>query len=101
MKTYELIDDPLCDVEGFDSYENCEDCPYFYECMEVKEDENSECYDAQELLEKGYHFINGEPVKPPSSDLIKAILKKILEHWDEEVSFPSDFDEMGSNGFRG
>lgn len=39
MKTYELIDDPLCDVEGFGSYENCEDCPCFYECMEVKEDD--------------------------------------------------------------
>lgn len=38
MKTYELIDDPLCDVEGFDSYANCEDCPCFYECMEVTED---------------------------------------------------------------
>lgn len=38
MTTYELIDDPLCDVEGFDSYDNCEDCPCFYECMEVKED---------------------------------------------------------------
>lgn len=58
MKTYKLIDDPLCDVEGFDSYENCEDCPYFYECMEVKED------DVQELLEQGYHFVNGEPVIP-------------------------------------
>jgi hypothetical protein len=38
VKTYELVDDPLCDVGDFDSYENCEDCPYFYECMEVKED---------------------------------------------------------------
>jgi len=60
MKTYELIDDPLCDVEGFDSYENCEDCPYFYECMEVKEDEKGNRYSIQELLEKGYHFVNGE-----------------------------------------
>ena len=101
MKNYELIDDPLCDVKGFDSYENCEDCPYFYECMEVKEDENSEYYDVQELLEKGYHFIQGVPVKLPSSVFTKEILKKILEHWDEEVSFPPDCDEMATNGFRG
>ena len=101
MKNYELIDDPLCDVEGFNSYENCEDCPYFYECMEVKEDKNSERYDVQRFLEKGYHFINGESVKPPSSDFIKAILEKVLEHWDEEVSFPPDFDEIATNGFRG
>lgn len=97
MKTYKLIDDPLCDVEDFDSYENCEDCPYFYDCMEVKEDENN----VQELLEKGYHFINGEPVKPFSPDFIKATLEKVLEHWDEKVSFPPGFDEMGSNGFKG
>ena len=95
MKNYEPIDDPLCDVEGFDSYENCEDCPYFYECMEVKED------DEQELLEQGYHFVNGEPVKVPSSDFFKATLEKVLEHWDEEDGFPPDFDEMATNGFRG
>lgn len=38
---YHLIDDPLCDVEGFDSYENCEECPYFCDCMEVEE----ECFE--------------------------------------------------------
>ena len=32
---YRLIDDPLCDVnENIDSYVNCEDCPYFGDCME-------------------------------------------------------------------
>lgn len=67
----------------------------------VWEDENGNRYDAQELLEQGYHFVNDEPVKAPSSDFIKATLEKVLEHWDEEVSFPPDFDEMGSNGFRG
>ena len=69
--------------------------------MEVKEDENSEYYDVQGFLEKGYHFINGKPVKVLSPDFIKATLEKILEHWDEEVSFPPDFDEMATNGFRG
>lgn len=36
MDDYELIDDPICDVEnwGF-CYENCEDCPALYDCMEV------------------------------------------------------------------
>lgn len=81
MKTYKLIDDPLCDIEGFDSYENCEDCPYFYECMEVKED--------------------AEPVQAPTIDSFKAALKKVLEHWDEEVNFLPNFDEMATNGFSG
>lgn len=32
---YRLIDDPLCDVnEGIITYENCEECPYFWDCME-------------------------------------------------------------------
>ena len=44
---------------------------------------------------------NGEPVKAPSSDFIRGTLRKIHECWDEEVSFPPDFDEMGSNGLRG
>ena len=43
---------------------------------------------------------NHGPMKAPSPDFIKATLEKILEHWDEEVSFPPDFDEMATNGFR-
>ena len=35
---YHLIDDPICDGEGIDVYENCEECPYFYDCMEVEDD---------------------------------------------------------------
>ena len=35
---YHLIDDPLCELnEKIGCYENCEDCPYFYDCMEVEE----------------------------------------------------------------
>lgn len=34
---YHLIDDPICDDGEIDAYENCEECPYFYDCMEVEE----------------------------------------------------------------
>lgn len=37
---YRLIDDPLCDVnEGITTYENCEDCPYFWDCMEEDDED--------------------------------------------------------------
>lgn len=35
---YHLIDDPICDDENINTYENCEECPYFYDCMEVEDD---------------------------------------------------------------
>ena len=35
---YHLIDDPICDLNEEEVYENCEDCPHFYECMEVEEE---------------------------------------------------------------
>lgn len=35
---YEPIDDCLCVLdETIDAYENCEECPYFNDCMEVKD----------------------------------------------------------------
>ncbi len=74
---YELIDDPLCDVEGFGSYENCEDCPYFNDCMEVKDAEGNR-YDVAELLEMGYHFVNDEPVFDPTLAPIMKITAEIL-----------------------
>lgn len=91
-------DDPVfeCDDAGCFYDGEAEEGEYF-----VWEDENGNRYDAQELLEKGYHFVNGEPVLAPSSDFIKTTLEKVLENWDEEVSFPPDFDEMATNGFRG
>jgi len=45
---------------------NNTDCPYW-----EWEDENGKQYDVQELLEKGYHFVNGEPV----TDLFTSIRK--------------------------
>ena len=99
--------------DGDDPVVECDDAAYFYDDGEdffkwdapnnyfVWEDENGNRYDVQELLEKGYHFVNGEPMKPPAPDFIMETLEKVLEHWDEEISFPPDFDEMATNGFRG
>ena len=50
--------------EGDNPIEECDDAAYFAEDGEdpfVWEDENKNRYDMQELLEQGYHFINGEP----------------------------------------
>ena len=34
MAKYTLIDDPICDVEEWESsYEDCRECPCFEECM--------------------------------------------------------------------
>ena len=38
-KMYRLIDDALCDINSnIIAYENCEDCPYFFDCMEEDDD---------------------------------------------------------------
>lgn len=43
MSKYRLIDDALCEVDPtIDAYENCEDCPYFWECMEDDFEEEEE-----------------------------------------------------------
>lgn len=34
-KKYRLVDDALCGVySNIEAYVNCEDCPYFFDCME-------------------------------------------------------------------
>ena len=33
--------------------------------VEMWKDEDGRLYDTQELLEMGYHFVNGEPMMPP------------------------------------
>ena len=96
--TCSMVDD------GDNPVMECDDAGYFCDDPEdafVWVDENNFTYDVEGLLELGYHFVNGEPVKAPSSDFIRGTLRKIHENWDEEVSFPPEFDEMGSNGFRG
>ena len=73
----DLGDNPLveCDDASFYIDENDE----LIDCV-VWEDENGNRYDIQELLQRGYHIVNGEPKKAPSSDFIKATLEKVLEH---------------------
>lgn len=40
MSKYSLIDDALCDINpNIGAYENCEDCPYFFECMQEDNEE--------------------------------------------------------------
>lgn len=98
-------DDPVleCDDAGaFWSDENHEYDDGFY--LYVWEDENGNRYDVQELLEQGYHFVNGEPVFDPALAPTMKIVAKILKSPPagmQEISFPPDFDEMATNGFRG
>ena len=66
--------------DGDDPVMECDDAGYFYEDGEdyfVWEDENGNRYDVQELLEKGYHFINGEPIFSPGS-IFKS---KYIKSW--------------------
>lgn len=49
----------------------CDDAAAFWDVDEdyfVWEDENGNRYDTQELLELGYHFVDGEPVWPPDEE---------------------------------
>ena len=54
--------------KGWDPVQECTDAMIMWDNDEdyyVWEDENGNRYDTQELLEQGYHFVNGEPVMPP------------------------------------
>jgi len=54
--------------EGENPVLECDDAALFWEPDEdcfVWEDENGNLLDTQDLLMRGYHFVNGEPVKPP------------------------------------
>lgn len=51
--------------DGDDPVFECDAAAYFYNEDEdyfVWEDENGNRYNVQELLEMGYHFVNGEPI---------------------------------------
>jgi hypothetical protein len=53
--------------EGNNPLVECDDAAYVWrdeEDVYVWEDENGNRYDMAELLVKGYHFVNGEPVLP-------------------------------------
>ena len=54
--------------DGDNPVMECDDAAYFWDeeqpdCF-VWVDENGKQYEVQELLEQGYHFVNGEPVDP-------------------------------------
>lgn len=79
-------EDGSCSIvdEGDEPAEECDDAAFFYVDDEddyqfVWEDEDGNRYDTQELLEKGYHFIDGEPVDAEMWEKILAY-KKELEH---------------------
>lgn len=66
--------DGSCSIldQGDDPIFECDDAGYFWvekedESPFVWEDEDGNRYDEQELLEMGYHFINGKPMMPPIS----------------------------------
>lgn len=58
--------------EGCNPLIECDDTLVIYaddpDDIFVWEDENGNRYDRQELLEKGYYFINDEPVPPLDED---------------------------------
>ena len=71
--------------DGDDPVMECDDA-YTFWCDEdhedyfVWEDENGNRYDEQELLEQGYHFVNGEPVS--HAEFLQKVeeYKRELEH---------------------
>ena len=68
-----LVDD------GYDPVMECDDAATFWEPGEdyfVWEDAYGERYDTQQLLEYGYHFVNGEPVNPKVD---KELAKRVQE----------------------
>ena len=64
--------------EGDNPVEECDDAGCFYDEDEdpfVWEDENGNRYDVAELLEEGYHFVNGEPVYSLDHAVVKGMDK--------------------------
>ena len=61
----------------------CDDAGYFYDdpddCF-VWEDDDGNRYDVQELLERGYHFVNGEPVMPQVQYNLVTVKKGDTNH---------------------
>ena len=69
-------------ADGDDPWMVCDDASVFWDEGDypyVWEDENGNRYDAQELLERGYHFLNGEPHFSPTAEQLAAYEKE-LEH---------------------
>ena len=72
--------DGTCEItdEGGDPITECDDASFFYDGKPGEgffwEDEDGNRYDEQELLEKGYHFVNGEPISH------EVFLQKVEEY---------------------
>ena len=63
---YYMFKDGSCSISN--PIKECEDVSFFWEDDDdpyIWEDEQGKLYDRQELLEKGFHFVNDEPVLPP------------------------------------
>lgn len=82
--------------EGDNPVIECDDAGYFFGDDEdspfVWEDENGNRYDEQELLERGYHFVNGEPVLNPFSTFKSKYIKswRVGEPLREEDFYEED-----------
>ena len=71
---YRLIDDPLCDLnEDIPCYENCEDCPYFWDCMEEDEEEESVRIEKREMI---YLSQKGADTWAKFSQILEALEKE-------------------------
>ena len=53
---YRLVDDPLCDEEGFDTYLDCKDCPLFYDCMEEDDEDEALVYEMTKTMHDSLDF---------------------------------------------
>ena len=78
--------------EGDDPVEECDDAGAFWDVEDTEQDyfvwadEKENLYNSTDLLEKGYHFVNGEPVLPNSMsdyDFLDMARDKFTEEeWD-------------------
>lgn len=68
--------------DGDNPVMECDDAGCFWDEDENPfcwEDENGKLYDVQELLEQGYHFINGEPVLDATLEFTMQRVAEILK----------------------
>ena len=84
-----------CVDDGENPVEVCDDAAYFWgedEDVFVWEDEDGNRYDVSELLEQGYHFVNGEPVFNPLSIFKSKYIKswRVGEPLQEEDFYEED-----------
>ena len=51
MELIEMIDDCICELNNEPVYDDCKECPYVYDCWELKEDEEIKMTDFDKFLE--------------------------------------------------